>query len=223
MAEGFKLPRVRAADTITDKDGKAANVFVRFWDTVTKTIERQENGQNQTIADIQQLVAQLQLVSAQAQAAAQAANEAQASADDPTVKAGSATGATDVGPAWSAGAQVNLTGVLAGTLTLAGSGPIQTNSVEIDSARAIFCEWRVVEIVGGVETVVFTGRFSATKTSSNPAETPSINNTSATAAQEFSLAQSSTGAVSYRLDVRRTSASGSILNLGCYLFVRRAA
>lgn len=223
MAEGFKLPRVRAADTITDKDGKAANVFVRFWDTVTKTIERQENGQNQTIADIQQLVAQLQQVSAQAQAAAQAANAAQAAAYDPTVKAGSATGASDVGASWSAGAQVNLTGVIAGTLTLAGSGPIQTNSVETDSARAIFGEWRVVEVVGGVETVVFTGQFAATKTSSNPAETPSINNTSATAAQEFSLAQSSTGAVSYRLDVRRTSTSGSIFNLGCYLFVRRAA
>lgn len=223
MPSPFKAPRIRAKDPLANKDGTPTNAFVRFWDTFCKALETQESSQNQTIADIQQIVAQLQLVSAQAQAAAQAANQAQTSADDPTVKAGSATGSTDVGASWAAGAQVDLTGVIAGTLTLAGSGPIQTTSVESDSGRTIFGEWRIVEIAGGVDTVVFTGQFGATKTSSNPAETPSINNTSATEAQEFSLAQTSTGAVSYRLDVRRTSSSGTIFNLGCYLFVRRAA
>ena len=57
VADGFKLPRIRAADTISDKAGKAANAFVRFWDTVMKAIERQENAQTDVLTQLAQVQA----------------------------------------------------------------------------------------------------------------------------------------------------------------------
>lgn len=49
----FTLPRIRANSPITDKDGKAVNAFVLFWEKLCRQIEGQENSQNALIALIQ--------------------------------------------------------------------------------------------------------------------------------------------------------------------------
>ncbi|WP_242076256.1 hypothetical protein [Brevundimonas diminuta] len=81
MADGFKLPRIRAADTISDKAGKAANAFVRFWDTVMKAIERQENAQDGVLKQLAEQLALIQQAQAAAAAAQERSDEAYARAD----------------------------------------------------------------------------------------------------------------------------------------------
>lgn len=82
MADAFKLPRVRAADSIADAGGKASNAFVRFWDTVMKTIERQENAQGLAIEVIQAVTAELAAQLALIVAAQSTADAALALAED---------------------------------------------------------------------------------------------------------------------------------------------
>lgn len=69
MADVFTLPRIRAADAITDKDGRAVNAFVRFWDTVCRKIEGQEKSQDTILAQLQsqqnQINAQVQRLTKQ--------------------------------------------------------------------------------------------------------------------------------------------------------------
>lgn len=221
MADRFTLPRIRAADPISDQTGRAVSAFVRFWDTVCRKIEGQEASQSATIAALAAIVAALQATTAVAQAAQQAANEAQATADAAgggTATSGSATGVVDAQTSsWVSGPQVDLGGVTAGPLTISGSGPQQSDTTT--SAATMTGEFRIVEIYLTDETPVFVGNFTMTQGSP-----PTVTNQSAAAVASFSLAQTSTGAVSYRIDARRTDGGLIVfpVEVELYLFVRRS-
>lgn len=95
VADRFTLPRLRAADAITDKDGRAVNAFVRFWDTVCRKIE----GVLQAITEINDtqsmLIADLEAAVEAIQSALDAAAAAQTAADSAMAAAETATEAAD--------------------------------------------------------------------------------------------------------------------------------
>jgi hypothetical protein len=124
------------------------------------------------------------------------------------------------GAGWVQGPVVSLTGVVAGTLTIAGTGPIQDGDVTIDGAgTAAPGEFRVVEIDGVTETVLFTGTFSAFQSGGDPVAT--ITNSDATAVSAYSAALTTTGALDYRIDARCTL--GGLTSLKLYIYARREA
>lgn len=227
---GFKLPRLKANLAIVNGKGNPLDYFLRFWNTeVAPRIEKNEDSQNQTIADLAAIVAQLQAISASAQQAQETANQAQEAAD-----AASGTGVvsgSNKDPAvsipasstWVNGPTVSLTGVVAGTLTITGSGPQQDGDVTMSGTNVgVSCTFRIVEIVSGVETTIFTGSFRVDKLESG-IETPTVTNLSASDVQAFSSARSSTGAVDYRIDVMENGPIyRAIDSLLLYIFVRRA-
>lgn len=233
----FKLPRLNQGIPIIDPKGNPLPYFIRFWDEFCRQIES-------TVIDLQTVVADLEVVTADlaasivqiqdvleiAQAAQQTANDAQTAADNAaggTARSGAATDpAIDVTaayPTWVSGPQVDLTGVSAGNLTIPGSGPQQDSDVELDGAASVVrnFEWRVVEVVLGVDEVVFEGTFTAFRAGGGV--TTTIANGSSSAASSFSLARTSTGAVSYRIDARRAPGTNDDLtSLLLYVFARRS-
>lgn len=179
--------------------------------------------QDATITDLASIVSQIQATAAVAQAAQQAANNAQAAADGSGAVSGSNTN-----PAvnlfadgiWIEGPQVDFTGVIAGTLTISGTGPQQDADVSITGPSNFAGEYRVVEIDGVTETVVFAPSPFVV---SNFGEGGCVvGNESASAVQAFSAARTSTGAISYRLDARKVSGD-EVNSLLLYLFARRTA
>ena len=222
----FRLPRLKANLAIVSSRGTPLDYFLRFWNIdVAPRIEAQEELQNQQITDIQTIIAQLQGVTQSAQQAQQTANAAQASADaaagDGTQSGSAQNPSINLFTAdWISGPIVNLTGVAAGNLTITGSGPQQDNDVTISGQKSsMACEFRVVEIVGGVDSVVFTGGFTVRKYLDE--ETASVTNDSTAQVSEFVSARTSTGDVSYRIDARGTG-QRQVTSLFLYLFVRRA-
>lgn len=229
---------------MTDDKGRAVAAFVRFWDTVTGKVEKQENAQQDVIEDLAEVqaeqAAQLAAINAllgivtatnqAAQAAQQAANDAQATADD-ALGGGTVSGFVDnptvsvpEGFGWVSAGTVSLTGVVAGNLTIAGTGPLQDGDVEITSGspsgyKSFLGSFRVVEIVGGVDTVLFTGAMSAYQ--GGVVIPATVSNDSSASVSAFTSARSSTGSVDYRIDFQ--SISGDLADLRGYLFVRRAA
>lgn len=239
----IKLPQLQARIAIVDAKGQPTPAFVRYWNldllkplegTVNEIIQIQNDlaqvqaTQAAEIARLNAVVFANQQTTAQAQAAQQAANNAQATADealaDGTVSGSALDPTVDVPDGtWVQGPQVDLTGVVAGTLTITGSGPQQDDSINIFGlgARAFNGEFRIVEIVGMTETTVFTGTFSCFQSADDPAAT--VANYSAAAVSSFSAPASSTGAVSYRMDARRVSPyMTSLTDLDLYIYVRRA-
>lgn len=223
----FKLPRLKANLAIVSGQGKPLDYFLRFWNIdVAPVIERQESSQADSIAAIQEIVSQLQANSVATQAAQQAANDAQATADAATAgntRSGAATNpsvfvSTGV---WAEGPRVDLTGVVAGLLTISGSGPQQDGDVTMSGGKgtATF-NFRIVEIIGMSETTVFTGSFTGTNTGFG-LEPVTISNTSAGSVSTFSSSRTSTGDVSYRIDAISPGSRG-LSDLLLYLFVRRA-
>lgn len=115
---------------------------------------------------------------------------------------------------WVLGPQVDLTGVVAGDLTITGSGPQQDS--DLASTGTFNGQFRIVEVVGGVDTVLDTFGF-----------TVSAGGTLGTvlyvsAVSDFIAARATTGAVSYRIDARRATGSASLTSLSLYIFARRA-
>lgn len=180
----------------------------------------------EAVADIQSI---LGIVTAQAEAvqsAAVAANQAQATAD---AAGGTATSGEATDPSinlttadWVLGPQVDLTGLAAGTLTIIGTGPLQDSDVGTSNIPStVACEFRVVEIVGGVDEVLFTGEFTVQSyTDKFGQDTTIVTNRSSTAVAAFSSARTSTGAVSYRIDARRLT-NINVFDLQLYIVARR--
>jgi hypothetical protein len=210
----FSLPRLKFDLAIVDPStGKPTRAFTSFInEQVLNPIEAALRQNEQALAELAEVVLALQAVAEQAQAAQQAANENGGGT--------SAYGtASLVSNAWVTGALVSLTGVVAGDLTISGSGPIQNSGTSRPASGTSTGRFRIVEVVGMVDTVVFTGDFSVY--SPDPSEPPTTYNMSAAAVAAFSSARTSTGAVDYRLDVIIDSGE-DISNLRTYLYVKRA-
>lgn len=242
----FKLPRLQERTAIVDNAGKVVRFFSRYWDEFAKAIEQQVNDilavqaaiqqaqldilavqavQASEIARLNAVVFANQQTQAAAQAAAQAANQAQQTADDALANGTVSGSANDpsmtlAGTGWVTGPQVDLASVLAGTLTIPGTGPQQDLDVTLSSVPGTFAgEYRIIEIDGVTETLVFTGNMSANQSLGEP--TATVSNDSVADVAAFSDPAATTGAISYRLDARRTS--GANLNdVYFYIYARRA-
>lgn len=220
----LKLPRLKANLAIVDGKGRPTDFFLRLFNIdFAGRLERTINDQSEIVDQLVVIVNQLQAVALAAQNAQAAANEAQTSADGAaggTARSGSTSDNFAVtGTAWVLGSTVvSLPTVVAGNLTIFGSGPIQTSTVYLTGGNSLIGQWRVVEIDGGVETTVFTGSFRAI---SQGGMTPNILNESSDAVAAFSDPRTSTGTIGYRLDVARISGASLIGDLGTYLYVRR--
>lgn len=244
------LPKLSAQQPIVNPDRMPSSPFLQFMEvartTQMATDERQDAVDQELIEinDVQTseidrldeavetILAVLGIVNASStslQAVSVAANTAQATADEAlasgTVSGSADNPAVDVtnGLGWVAGPTASLTSVLAGDLTLPGTGPIQDGDVEIVGSggglRSFSGQYRVVEVDGATETVVFNGSFSGYQSGVNVPAT--INNDSAPALSDFVGARTSTGAIDYRLEFQ--SVSGSLTSLRGYIFARRAS
>lgn len=223
----LKLPRLKANLAMVNSKGQPLEYFLRFLNVEwANRIEANEASQDETIAALQVVVDQLQALSEATQAAQQAANNAQETADG--AAGGGATSGVNQDPAinlptggaWVNGPQVDLTGVIAGNLTITGSGPQQDDDVDLigSGTQNVNGEFRIVEIDGG-ETTVFTGNLRASKL--NDISGTIITNLSSSDVSSFSLARANTGNISYRIDARNLGAR-TIFSLLLYIFVRRS-
>lgn len=201
-------PTVFFLDWLTD----LANRLVQGINSLNSAVGALQVAQQQSIASAQAQVASAQTV-AQAQATADAAGGTGAQSGDAMLAI-----AVPAGGGWSPGPQVNLAGVPAGTLSAVNSSPSQLSNTDVLNPGSYIGNYRIVEIVGAVETVVFTGTFSAEKTQEDIGFITLLFNLTDTTT--FTAAAASTGAVSYRMDAN--SPDVDINQLGLYLYVRRS-
>lgn len=212
----FKLPRLKANLAIVNGQGKPLDYFLRFWNIeVAPRIEQQEADQNAILAQIQELQAsqaqQLILINEALELAGIAISLTGGNSGSTTVEVDMLSGV------WVNGPQVDLTGVVAGDLTIPGSGLFSksgTTSFFGDSNGLI----RLVEIVAGVDTVIGgPWGFVITRTDPNPSGTVYVAN--ASQIPTFTSARSTTGAVSYRIDTQMVDSD--VTNIDVKLYARR--
>lgn len=212
----FRLPRLKANLAIVNGQGKPLDYFLRFWNIeVAPRIEQQESDQNALLAKIQELQAsqaqQLILINEALELAGIAIGLSGGNSGSTTVE-------VDMAPsAWVPGPQVDLTGVVAGDLTIPGSGLFSkagTTSFFGDTNGEI----RLVEIVAGVDTIIG-GPWAYVITRSDPNPTGTVYVANASAIPVFTSARSTTGAVSYRIDTRMLD--GDVNNIDVKLYARR--
>ena len=221
------LPVLSAQQPIVNPDRRPSSLFLRFMEETRREQIRTDAAQDETVAALAAIVEQLRVILINVQVAQQAANVAQETADT-AIGSGTVSGfaenpsITVPDASWVLGPETELTGVVAGNLTITGTGPQQDDDVSLlgSGTRSFVGEYRVVEIVGMTETVVFTGSMTASQVGVDG--TAVVSNTSAADAAALNLARSSTGTVTYRIDARKTSGA-TITELYLYLFVRRAA
>jgi hypothetical protein len=195
----LQLPRLTLNTPLVDQNGSATQIFVRWWDQVATTLES-------SAASVQTQVSQINAALAQAQAAITQANNALTVADNGG-SAGAQSGTTSqagptVSPIWTNGPRVDLTSVIAGNLsvTISFAGSQASSTFLADNGN-----YRVQQIISGVETTVFTGTLQV---SSYPNYTPAgqngwiavIADTSTSTWSGVNFSEASTGSVSYRLD-----------------------
>lgn len=218
----LKLPRLQQNYAIVNERGEPTTFFVRLlnseaFEALEKAVVSLEEvvvAQAATILSLSEVVAALQASSQVAQQAQQTAN------DTLSGNTGSNTGVVTADGSWQEAAAVSLTGVSAGTLTIFGTGPIQSPEVRKLSPGVANGDFRVVEVFGGVDEVLLTGTYSAAS-SGEPDVPPLVSNPSSQAVAALSSARTSTGTVGYRVDVRQNSGT-LITDLSVYLFARRS-
>lgn len=200
----LQLPRLSLINAIVDPaSGKPTTILQRWWQVFCEAIEANEASQDALISQLQ--------------AALQLAGGALVTTDagGATAKSGQTTtsGLTVDSAAWVAGPPVALTavGALMTSLVLTGSAPQSATS----SGGPMDGEYRIQEVTGG-EVTVFTGHFTV-RTLTGGATiinlSDPVNNTV--------FVRSATGAVSYRMDLRKTAGAGTATGLSAYLFARR--
>jgi len=223
----FVLPKIQGADAMVDKAGRPTLKFLKFFNfDFARAIERNDNQQAATLEALQAVVDQLQTTMLAVQQAQAAANQAQETADGASGSGAVSGFAIDdtlllVDNAWTLGPVVSLTGVVAGNLTITGTAPQQSETTSATGGAGILPgQFRVVEVIGGVDEVLFTGSMTITTTGATPV---TVRNNSVTEVGAFVSARASTGAVDYRIDVRLTGTGRNVSDMGVYLYARRAA
>jgi hypothetical protein len=173
--------------------------------------------QQQSVIALTQQVLAAQATAAAAQATADAAGGGGAQSGTNSGHADSLSTST-----WTHGPVVSLAGVIAGDLTIQTSGPNQDNTTGVNAVSNIFGSftgnWRLVEVIGGIDTVVFSGTYSAQRDRDDTGiENLLWNNTDTT---NVSIPRSTTGTMDYRIDINSPSCdiTQALLNL----YVRRA-
>lgn len=215
----FRLPRLKANLAIVNSKGNPLDYFLRFWNIeVAPRIEQQEAGQDQLIQQIQDLQAQQ---AAQLDLINQALELAGIALETAGGNAGSSSSVNDItDAAWTEGPQVDLTGVVPGDLTVQGTGlQVVMGVTDQNFAPQVGGEIRVVEIDGVTETVVGgPWVFLANKNDASSKTFTIMNGVPS----DFSIALTTTGDLSYRLDARMNSFF-AMNDVKFYIFVRRVS
>lgn len=222
----FKLPRLKANLAIVDGKGLPLGYFLRLFNIeLAERIEQNEADQAATLIALQQLAAQqaeqLILINQALELAGLALETADGGS---TTKSGSNTGTFSLsGTSTVPVTTVAFTGVVAGDLTIPGTGPSQIiGTTAMTGGNYVEAEYDIVEVIGGIDTIVFTGQFNVLDvTGDEPYQIFQVNHTSSAAVAAFSAARSTTGTMDYRLDVRRLTGA-SMTGMRFYEFVRRA-
>lgn len=220
----FKLPRLKANLALVNSKGNPLDYFLRFWNIeVAPRIEQQEADQDMILQQLQDVQEQqAQLLAAQEQQLI-LINEALMLAGIAIAQSGgnSGTATTEINmtpPAWVLGPVVNLTGVVAGNVTVPGSG-LYSKAGTTAFFGDTNGEVRIVEIVSGVDTVIGgPWPFTISRVDPNPAGTVYVGN--AAQLNTFTQARTTTGAVSYRIDTRMLD--GDVNNIDLKLYARRS-
>lgn len=188
---------------IADENGNPTPFFIQWIEDFQKRVITSVDAVNTTTAAVQGAASQVVTAQTQVVSAATTAVAAQQQANQTagnTTQGGTGTSIINVlgDGSWAHGPTVNLAGVVAGHLTLGATGPSQANASAV--ADGTFNgTWQVVEIIAGVETQVANGVWTASRFSfENEHQTIVVNGTDATT---LSIARTTTGAVSYRLDL----------------------
>lgn len=223
----LRLDRLNIQTPIVDDKGRPTPQFQRFWQTeavaiegAVSDIESVNTDQTSQLSLIIQVMGGIDALKSRVDTAQATANTALAVGDISSGAAvsGSQTEQLSVGADWVEGPQVDLEGVIAGPLTIAGTGPFTVGtSVGLDTT----IDFRVVEIVGGDETPVFNGQSQLSGTLAempNGDVIPFDYISPDPAVATFSAERSSTGSVSYRLDLK---AGITLPSIGALLSVRR--
>lgn len=229
MAVTLPPPSIQFGVRIVDPaTGVADTYFLDWLNRELVSITDAINANAAIVTSLQSQQAQLVAQVAALNTVAQQAAAAQATADTATptgAKSGDATAdpVDASGSGWVAGPQVNLTGVAAGNLTIPSSGPNQTNNTGVNALSGITGQftgnWRIQEILPGpVESTVFSGTYNAERDRDDQGIENIVYNLTDTST--FSLARTSTGAVSYRLDINAPGFDLTAVSL--YLYTRRA-
>lgn len=218
----FKLPAVQQNVPITDPETGMMTAYFSDW--LARTLQQLVDQANQTagmIASVQAQQATLLAAISTLQATQAATAKAQQTADSAgggAGRSGFATSTLNVGLGWSPGPRVDLSTVSAGVLAIHGSGPTQGTTTTADFGT-FNGEWRIREIVGAVETTVFTGTFTSSYFVTEFGTFYALwNNTDTTS---VSIPATSTGSVSYRMDLQFTQ-SVSAFNVVANLYVYRS-
>lgn len=222
----FKLPRLKANLAIVDGKGLPLGYFLRLFNIeLAQRIEQNEADQAATLIALQQLASQQASQLVLINQALELAGLALETADSgSTTKSGANTGIFSLsGTSTAPVTTVALTGVVAGDLTIPGTGPSQIiGTTAMTGGNYVEAEYDIVERIGGVDTVVFTGQFNVLDvTGDEPYQIFQVNHTSSADVAAFSAARFTTGTMDYRLDVRRLTGA-SMTGMRFYLFTRRA-
>lgn len=220
----FRLPRLKANLALVNSKGNPLDYFLRFWNIeVAPRIEQQEADQDMILQQLQDVQdQQAQLLAAQEQQLI-LINEALMLAGIAIAQSGgnsgTATTEIDMTPsAWVLGPVVNLTGVVAGNITVPGSG-LYSKAGTTAFFGDTNGEVRIVEIIGGVDTIIGgPWPFTISRVDPNPAGTVYVGN--AAQLNTFTDARTTTGAVSYRIDTRMLD--GDVNNIDLKLYARRS-
>lgn len=215
MALG-KLPRLQRGIPIVDSAGRALDYLLRLLNDAFTMLERNEASQNETLLRLEELTAaqeqQLILINEALMLAGIAIAQSGGNS-------GTATAEIDMTPsAWVLGPVVNLTGVVAGNVTIPGSG-LYSKAGTTAFFGDTNGEVRIVEVVGGVDTIIGgPWAFTISRVDPNPAGTVYVANSANI--NTFTQARTTTGAVSYRIDARMLD--GDVNNIDLKLYARRS-
>lgn len=225
--EPIKQPPLIPQSPIVDlRTGAPTQFFIdwlnsllsRFLDATNALIGAVNTLQTSSQASIQTQASQNQAAqqAAQAQASADQASGSAAKSGDASLTLLSAPGLSG----WHAGPQVNLAGVVAGNLSVINTGPYQIQSTTLSHRDGFNGNWRVQEIVSGVETTVFNGSYTVERSRDDAGDVVIFyNNTDTTVL----VPRASVGAVSYRLDLEAIAQAGiDLSSVQLYLYVRRS-
>jgi len=214
--DATKLPRIFPGFPMMDKDGNVSVEFTRYWNTFADSIDA-------SVTSINSQLVQLNTIQSATTASQAQANMALTIADGggtPGSQSGSnSVSSLSVAQACANGTRVDLTSVAAGNLTfnLSFTGGLSTLNPVSDTGS-----YRIQEIVGALETTVFTGNLYVIPTGGYAGIgwiiIPGDGSISSWSGVNFP--QTSTGAVSYRLDFILNSITFTLQDIN--LYVRRS-
>lgn len=204
----FKLPRLKANLAIVSSNGKPTDFFLRLFNIdFAQRIEQQETSQEETLLAIQaiqeQQTAQLGLIYEALELAGIAIGQ------DPNTKKSSST--VTITDAWTFGSEVEFIATTPSNVSVVSSGVYAQMGLSSANFVSGTGQLRIVEIDGGVDTVIGgPWSFSVSLFPVPPGDPQAIIISNPSEVNSFTYASATSGDIKYRVDARLTT-PGQIL------------